>query len=68
MVTCGLVLQELLQRLAGSRARQEIIENFAALPMVSPDRQDHLDAAELRNICRRASIQIGTIDALKVWR
>ena len=29
-----------------------------------PDRQDHIDAAELRNQCRRAGVQIGTIDAL----
>lgn len=29
-----------------------------------PDRRDHVDAAELRNRCRRAGIQVGTIDAL----
>jgi predicted nucleic acid-binding protein len=29
-----------------------------------PDRHDHVDAAELRNKCRRSGIQIGTIDAL----
>jgi predicted nucleic acid-binding protein len=29
-----------------------------------PDRVDHLDAAELRNHCRRHGVQIGTIDAL----
>ena len=64
VVTTGLVLQELLQGIAGPRARQDTIEHFAALPMVSPDRQDHVDAAELRNTCRRAGVQIGTFDAL----
>lgn len=64
VVTTGLVLQELLQGFAGPRARKDIIEGFAALPLLSPDRQDHIDAAELRNRCRRAGVQLGTIDAL----
>jgi len=64
VVSTGLVLQELLQGFAGPRARKDIIERFAALPLLGPDRQDHIDAAELRNRCRRAGIQVGTIDAL----
>lgn len=34
------------------------------LPLLVPDWRDHIDAAELRNRCRRAGIQVGTIDAL----
>ena len=64
VVTTGLVLQELLQGFAGPRMRKEIIERFGALPLLSPDRQDHIDAAELRNGCRRAGLQVGTIDAI----
>lgn len=64
VVTTGLVLQELLQGFAGARARQDIIDRFAALPLLGPDRQDHIDAAALRNRCRRAGVQVGTIDAL----
>ena len=64
VVTTGLVLQELLQGFAGPRARSDIIERFAALPFLAPDRRDHIDAAELRNRCRRAGVQMGTIDAL----
>ncbi len=64
IVTTGLVLQELLQGFAGPRARRDIIDRFTALPLLSPDRQDHIAAAELRNRCRRAGMQIGTIDAL----
>ncbi len=64
VVTTGLVLQELLQGFAGPRARKDIIARFAALPLLGPDRQDHIDAAELRNSCRRAGVQVGTVDAL----
>ena len=64
IVTTGLILQELLQGFAGPRARKDIIDRFVALPLLPPDRQDHIDAAELRNGCRRAGLQIGTIDAL----
>ncbi len=64
IVTTGLVLQELLQGFAGPRARKDIIDRFSALPLLAPDRQDHIDAAELRNLCRRAGLQIGTIDAV----
>lgn len=64
VVTTGLILQELLQGFAGPRAGAEIIERFSALPLLVPDRRDHIEAAELRNTCRRAGIQIGTIDAL----
>jgi len=64
VVTTGLIVQELLQGFAGPRARKDIIERFTALPLITPDRQDHIDAADLRNRCRRAGVQIGTIDAL----
>lgn len=64
VVTTGLVLQELLQGLSGPKARQQILERFSALPLISPDRHDHVEAAEIRNRCHRAGIQIGTIDAL----
>ena len=64
LVTTGLVLQELLQGFNGTRARKQIIEHFTALPLVVPDRRDHVEAAELRNACRRKGLQLGTIDAL----
>ena len=64
VMTTGLVLQELLQGFAGPKARALIIERFAALPLLQPDRDDHVAAAQLRNTCRRAGVQIGTIDAL----
>jgi predicted nucleic acid-binding protein len=64
VITTGIVLQELLQGFAGPKARKQIIEQFAALPIIAPDRNDHIKAAELRNQCRRNGVQLGTIDAL----
>jgi len=64
LVTTGLVLQELLQGFSGPTGRRQILDRFDALPLLVPDRSDHVDAAELRNTCRRGGIQIGTIDAL----
>ena len=66
VVTTGLVLQELLQGFHGPRAAAALIERFQALPIIAPDRQDHIAAAEVRNTCRRAGVQIGTIDALLI--
>jgi len=54
----------LLQGLSGPRAHDQIIAHFAALPLLAPQRSDHVEAAELQNACRRGGIQVGTIDAL----
>jgi predicted nucleic acid-binding protein len=64
VLTTGLILQELLQGFSGPRAREQLIAQFSALPSLSPARNDHIEAATLRNRCRRAGVQIGTIDAL----
>ena len=62
--TTGLILQELLQGFSRPKAHHKIIAHFSALPLLVPDRQDHIQAADLRNLCRRKGKQIGTIDAL----
>jgi len=64
IVTTGLVLQELLQGFSGPKSRRQILDRFVALPLLVPDRRDHVEAAELRNKCRRGGVQVGTIDAL----
>jgi len=64
VVTTGLVLQELLQGFSGPKAREQIVERFAAFPLLVPDRDDHIAAASLRNLCRKRGVHIGTIDAL----
>jgi len=62
--TTGLVLQELLQGFDGPKAREAVVDRFSALPLLVPDRADHVAAAELRNLCHRHGTQVGTIDAL----
>ena len=64
VATTGLILQELLQGFAGPKASVQLLERFAALPLLQPDRDDHIAAAAIRNTCRRAGVQIGTVDAL----
>jgi predicted nucleic acid-binding protein len=64
VVTTGFVLQELLQGFSGPKAQAQIVERFTALPLIQPDRDDHIGAAAIRNACRRVGVQIGTIDAL----
>ena len=66
VVATGLVLQELLQGFSGPKAREAIVERFSALPLIQPDRLDHIAAAEVRNECRRSGIQVGTIDSLLI--
>jgi predicted nucleic acid-binding protein len=64
VATTGLILQELLQGFIPTKARTQIVERFAALDLTQPDRDDHVAAAEVRNACRKAGVQLGTIDAL----
>lgn len=64
IATTGSVLQELLQGFSGPKAAETIIERFRSIPVVTPTRQDHIDAATLRNRCRRSGVQAGTIDVL----
>lgn len=66
VVTTGLVLQELLQGFSGPRDKVAVMERFGALPLIQPDRQDHIAAAEVRNMCLRNGVQVGTIDALLI--
>jgi hypothetical protein len=64
IVTTGLVLQELLQGFEGARNRRQLLDRFADLPLLEPERDDYIEAADLKSRCRRAGLQIGTIDAL----
>ena len=64
VVSTGLVLQELLQGFSRPKAHDLIVDQFRAFPLIVPDRQDHISAADLRTRCRRRGVQIGTIDAL----
>jgi predicted nucleic acid-binding protein len=60
----GLILQELLQGFNKPKAHDQIIDHFKSLPLLVPEREDYIRAAELRNNCRKKGVQVGTIDAL----
>ena len=60
----GLILQELLQGFSGPKSVSRIVGHFDPLPLLTPRRSDHIEAAILRNKCRRRGVQVGTIDAI----
>ena len=64
--TTGLVLQELLQGFAGPKDRAQLVDRLSALAFLQPVKEDHIEAAEVRNSCRRCGVQVGTIDALLI--
>jgi len=64
VVTTGLIVQEILQGFRGPSTRDRILARFGTLPLLSPDLEDHVEAAALRILCRRRGVQTGTIDAL----
>lgn len=64
MITTGFVLQELLQGFVPRHAQEQILARFASVPVLVPSIEDHVGAASVRNTCRIAGVQLGTIDAL----
>ena len=64
VVTTGLILLELLRGFVPAQAQQTIRKNFEVLDVVEPRWTDYEAAAELSNACRRAGVQLGSIDAL----
>lgn len=62
--TTGLILQELLQGFKGPKARRRLIEDLSSLPLIIPEKRDHVDAADLNVKLRQKGIQVGTIDVL----
>lgn len=64
LVLTGIVLQELLQGFHGPKDQARIIERLQVLPLLEPTRDTYVEAARLRNTCRRRGVQLATIDAL----
>jgi hypothetical protein len=48
ILATGLVLQELVQGFSGPKARNQILDRFSAIPLLVPDRDDHIRAAATR--------------------
>ncbi|MDM4761521.1 PIN domain-containing protein [Galbitalea sp. SE-J8] len=64
IVTTGMILLELLRGFVPAAAQETIVGAFASLTFVEPRRQDYVAAAAVGNTCRRAGVQIGSVDAL----
>ena len=56
--------EELLQGFQGPTAARRIVKEFSLLPVLAPEIEDHIEAAALRNHCRRRGVQVGSIAAL----
>ncbi|MCC6642366.1 MAG: PIN domain-containing protein [Deltaproteobacteria bacterium] len=64
VVTTGLVYLELLRGFTAVAARATVEADFAALPFLTPSRRDYEEAADHSLTCRRAGVQLSTVDAM----
>lgn len=64
VVTTGVVYLELLRGFTRPSTREQIHREFEAVSFLEPTRSDYADAADLCTSCRRAGVQLGSIDAL----
>ncbi len=58
----GVVLQEVLQGIRSQERFEEIEAHMNALPFLDLDRQDHVEAARIWNLCRTKGVQASTVD------
>lgn len=64
VVTTGVVYLELLRGFTRPASRSEITSQFGEVPFIEPEREDYAAAADLSVTCRRAGLQLATVDAL----
>jgi predicted nucleic acid-binding protein len=64
VVTTGVVYLEVLRGFTSPAGRITIERDFASIRFIEPTRQDYVDAADLSVKCRRAGVQLETVDAL----
>ncbi|MBK8445310.1 MAG: PIN domain-containing protein [Micropruina sp.] len=62
--TTGIILLELLRGFVPARVQQRLAHDLAVLPLIEPTRDDYVAAAGLANECRRAGVQLNSVDAL----
>jgi predicted nucleic acid-binding protein len=60
----GIVLQELLSGVRSAEDFQRLLNLMDAFPIVLADRQHHVRAANIANVCRHAGIAVSTVDSL----
>ena len=64
VVTVGVVYLELLRGFTTGAGRTTIDRDFLSTPFLEPKRDDYAAAADLSIACRRAGVQLETVDAL----
>jgi len=64
VVTTGMILLELLTGFVPAKAQVTIRTAFDVLEFIEPTRDDYVGAASVGNACRRAGVQLGSVDAL----
>jgi predicted nucleic acid-binding protein len=64
VVTTGMVYLELLRGFTKPESRVTIEDNFTAIPFLEPTKDDYAGAADLSLDCRRAGVQLESVDAL----
>lgn len=64
VLSTGVVYLELLRGFTQPAGRARIEVDFASIPFIEPSRHDYAGAADLSVACRRAGVQLETVDAL----
>jgi predicted nucleic acid-binding protein len=64
VIATGMILLELLRGFVPDRAQDTIRRAFEVIELVEPRRADYIAAADLGNVCRRAGVQLGSVNAL----
>lgn len=62
----GIILQEILDGIDSDDQFDKLAEYLQPFPMVEPNRNDFIEAARLKTLCRRKGIQAGPSDFLIV--
>ncbi|MFW0796195.1 PIN domain-containing protein [Gordonia sp. CPCC 205515] len=64
VLTTGMIMLELLRGFVPDHSQDTIRSAFDAIEFIEPSRADYVDAAAIGNTCRRAGVQLGSVDCL----
>jgi predicted nucleic acid-binding protein len=60
----GPIVQELLDGIRNDKQFDLLVDYFEPFPLIEPTRNDFVQAARLKNVCRSKGVQAGTVDFL----
>jgi predicted nucleic acid-binding protein len=64
VITTGMIYLELLRGFTTAATRATVESDFAAVPFLTPSRREYEEAADHSLACRRAGVQLSTVDAM----